>query len=359
MLEIMIFKNHFTSAFILLPLLALFTSSCGKVDITVPYKNPPRLKLALKSNNIAVFPEKNIKAEDKELINILNSKIEESFLNGGTFKPVDLSSESKRQHLIENSLNNATGYNNKELLQIGKGLNVSLLIIPSLTLNRQLSNTSRSRTIRVGTGRYEFIIVDGRRVRQEIKREKVVQDTYETKTLNISSQVKLVNVETGAVESSFSLRTIPSYRSEIVVDRGAFGGMGLNILGTFLNRDPTEHPSEDSFIDDFIEKVKKRTVNEITAETYQFDTKIYDSGDLEKGYRYAVQGNWEKAANFWQIALGEENDNYKCLTNLGAAYFALGDFERSELYLQQAYELEDDEDIFALSQKVSELKNEK
>lgn len=328
------------------------------MDFMVPYHMPARHQLKLKTNNIAILADIRKEKRENDLAKILSSHIEARFIKGNVYRPVDLSSQEFRKKMIEMNLNESTGLNDEQLLQIGKELNVSLLLTPTLSMNYEKTTQNEQRTIKVGTGQYRYVMINGKKVRHEIKRDQLVTDSYEIKNISLFCQVKLVNVETGEVISTFSENSIPNYNSRIIVGRGTQGHPLGDLLEKMLNNTPTVHKPEEPFIEKFIEKVAKRSVNEISPVSFEHAVKIYDDGYLEKGFKFAELNQWQKAADEWEIILADDVEDDKCLVNLGAAYLALGDWEKSSEYLQQAYVLNGCDDALALSQHVSHLIDE-
>jgi len=335
--------------------LIFFICSCGQSDVTIHFKKPPMYSLTLKTNNIAILSKKTNSDLEEEVLEQLRSRIEQSFISENTYKPVDLSSESTRDTLIELGLSESTGLDEKKLLQIGKGLNVSLLLTPTIRINHHIKPQIKSRTIRVGTGRFRYKVINGVRTPIEIERQDIVHDHYETKTMSISCHITLVNVETGEIISTFNEKTYPPYKSTIITRRGAQGHQIHEFMRDVFDNTPTRHKEEAPFIESFIEKVTRRSVNQISPVLFDYQTSLYDCNDLEIGNRFAHLNNWQKASDEWEIVLMENPENYKCLNNLGAAYFALNDLEKSLEYLQQAYAIKDDENILTLSHTVEKL----
>ncbi len=147
---------------------------------------------------------------------------------------------------------------------------------------------------------------------------------YTIKSGSVAVSYRMINIETGRVIAAKSFRENFSQKRY----DGAF----------FMSR----LPSDDSILNDLLEKVTSRFVNEISPHYVSKKRKLEKgkgSFHTKYGVRLAKTGMWDAAIGEWQKALEKDPKNAWAHNNLGIAYEKRGEVAKARREYQKANKL--------------------
>lgn len=248
----------------------------------------------------------------------------------------------KIQSVMKEHAFNMTGaVDPNTIKELGNILGVDAIITGEIiSYNVETNRRTEMVEKKEGTGRYEEvektnpITKKKYKVKEEIMRTVLVPEERTSKGGTVSINYRMVDIASGKVvvsktQSSSSQR---SYKDNIPGDDQILSGL-LNTVTEAFVKDISPH---------YI-KVAKRLIKS-------------KADPNEAGAAYAKQGEWKRAAEIWErlSAAGNKVDA-AFWHNLGVAYEAMGDIEKSEQTYNQALKIEPTNRVYI--EDVAQLRN--
>ncbi|MEW6684696.1 MAG: DUF6340 family protein [Candidatus Edwardsbacteria bacterium] len=214
--------------------------------------------------------------------------------------------------------------------QVGKILGVDAVIFGSVTSWESETRKGTEKVKKeVGTGQYQEVeerefIVAGPKVKRkkEIMKEVLVDEDYLTKNAVVSTDLRMVNIETGQVVAALSETEHYSKKAS-----------GASEIGKVL--------ADEQILNSLLGKVIQKFVAQISPHYVMRSRRLMVADDefTKRGNKLAQNGLWDEAKQAWQQAVSLNPQNAAAHNNLGIAYEKMGKIDQAEQEYQTALNL--------------------
>ena len=304
----------------LLPAAALASAGCGTVRVSVPVMRPAEVNMAA-YHSIAVG---GLSGQNHE---VMATALEEALVKSERFQVVDR--EHLAQVMRELRLSASDLADPNKASKLGKQVTANALIFGSV--DERYKEEKKDEQFQ-----------DNKKVTHYLHRlrgEVVVTATF-----------KVTDVTTGAL---ITAKTLEERRDDT--------NTGVDEAPRAIDRDGLSKQARQT--------VLKKFLSTIVPHKEYLDAAFFTEGDLpqlETGVGYARRGDWKKAQDTFNAAIGDAERNPKIKTQvLGKAYWNLalayeynGDYEKALTTVDKAYQLTQDADMLAEQDNIKRLQAE-
>ncbi len=191
----------------------------------------------------------------------------------------------------------------------------------------------------VGTGKYRIVTRGKKKVREEIKKTVLADQSYIIRRGSASITVRMVNVESGQLVASKAISK--SYDSGKVVE----GRKKLKAKGAIL------HDMLAEIMKEFAQIISPH----IVLEKLPFEK---GKGPLKVGVQYAKNGLWEEAIKAFYTSVKQQPANASAHYNFGLANMVVGKFSLAEEEFKKAIVLKNKSIYFSALSRVKKFRED-